>query len=66
MLRFVALASLLAEATGAVIPHPPVVDRVPPAAGRAAWNGLFQSVSAYNNAGFSTFSDNLVATTPTP
>lgn len=61
MLRFVALASLLAEATGAVILtlrwwiayHQPL--------GEAAWNGLFQSVSAYNNAGFSTFSDNLVS-----
>jgi trk system potassium uptake protein len=26
----------------------------------AAWNGLFHSVSAFNNAGFSTYSDNLM------
>lgn len=28
--------------------------------GRAAWNGIFHAVSAFNNAGFSTYSDNLV------
>lgn len=27
--------------------------------GRAAWNGLFHAVSAFNNAGFSTYSDSL-------
>jgi trk system potassium uptake protein TrkH len=26
----------------------------------ASWNGIFQSISAFNNAGFSTYSDNLV------
>ena len=29
--------------------------------GQAAWHGLFQSVSAFNNAGFSTFSDSLMS-----
>jgi trk system potassium uptake protein TrkH len=29
-------------------------------AGNAAWHGLFHSVSAFNNAGFSTFSDSLI------
>jgi trk system potassium uptake protein TrkH len=28
--------------------------------GEAAWNGLFQAVSAFNNAGFSTYSDSMV------
>ena len=28
--------------------------------GRALWNGVFHAVSAFNNAGFSTFSDSLV------
>lgn len=28
--------------------------------GRALWHGLFHAVSAFNNAGFSTFSDNLM------
>ncbi len=28
--------------------------------GQAVWNGLFQSISAFNNAGFSTYSDSLV------
>lgn len=28
--------------------------------GRAAWNGLFHAVSAFNNAGFSTYSDSVV------
>ena len=28
--------------------------------GRAAWLGLFHSVSAFNNAGFALYSDNLV------
>jgi trk system potassium uptake protein TrkH len=28
--------------------------------GRAMWNGLFQAVSAFNNAGFSTYSDSLM------
>jgi trk system potassium uptake protein TrkH len=28
--------------------------------GEAAWHGLFQAVSAFNNAGFSTFSDSLM------
>jgi trk system potassium uptake protein TrkH len=27
----------------------------------AAWNGLFQAISAFNNAGFSTYSDNLMS-----
>lgn len=30
--------------------------------GRAAWLGVFHAVSSFNNAGFSLFSDNLVAT----
>ena len=30
------------------------------AVGQAAWHGLFHSVSAFNNAGFSTFSDSLM------
>ncbi len=29
--------------------------------GRAVWNGLFHAVSAFNNAGFSTYSDNLMS-----
>jgi Trk-type K+ transport system membrane component len=29
--------------------------------GLAAWNGLFHAVSAFNNAGFSTYSTNLMA-----
>ena len=29
--------------------------------GEAAWHGVFQSVSAFNNAGFSTFSDSLMS-----
>jgi trk system potassium uptake protein TrkH len=28
--------------------------------GRAAWNGIFHAVSAFNNAGFSTYSDNVM------
>lgn len=33
---------------------------------RGAWLGLFHSVSAFNNAGFSVFSDNLVGATDEP
>src|SRR3712207_2685662 len=28
--------------------------------GRALWNGVFHAISAFNNAGFSTYSDNVV------
>ncbi|MEI2716963.1 MAG: potassium transporter TrkG [Candidatus Nanopelagicales bacterium] len=60
MVRFIVVVTLLVEATGAVALtlrwwvayHQPLSE--------AAWNGLFHSVSAFNNAGFSTYSDNLI------
>lgn len=34
--------------------------------GRAAWNGVFHSISAFNNAGFSTYSDSLIGLASDP
>lgn len=60
MVRFIVAVTVLVEACGAVALtlrwwvayHQPLPE--------AAWNGLFHSVSAFNNAGFSTYSDNLI------
>ena len=60
MVRFIVGVSLGVEAIGALV----LTLRWAIAYGQplpeAAWNGLFHSVSAFNNAGFSTYSDNLI------
>lgn len=60
MVRFIVVVTLTVEAVGAAV----LALRWRVAYGQswpeAAWNGLFHSVSALNNAGFSTYSDNLI------
>ena len=58
LLRDVLLFTLLLEAAGAVILFLTWLPRFPP--GEAAWHALFHAVSAFCNAGFSTFSDSLL------
>ena len=60
MVLFIVLVSVAVELVGAAL----LTLRWAIAYGQAwpdaAWNGLFHSVSAFNNAGFSTYSDNLI------
>lgn len=58
LVRSVVGLTLLFEAVGAAILFLLWRDRFP--AGEAAWHAVFQSISAFCNAGFSTFSDSLV------
>jgi trk system potassium uptake protein TrkH len=56
----VARTSLLFEAAGTVVLALRFATAYDEPAGRALWLGLFHAVSAFNNAGFSLFSDNLI------
>ncbi len=53
------IASLIFETLGVLILLPTFYGRKPGAGG--VFDAIFQSVSAFNNAGFSTFSDNLAS-----
>lgn len=55
--RDIVVFTLLFEAVGAAILFVPFLERFSPA--EAAWHAIFQAVSAFCNAGFSTFSDSL-------
>ncbi|MGD2067168.1 MAG: potassium transporter TrkG [Gemmatimonadota bacterium] len=57
LVRNVVLFTLLFEGVGALLLFLAWLPRYP--AGEAAWHALFQAVSAFCNAGFSTFSDSL-------
>jgi trk system potassium uptake protein TrkH len=60
VLMLVFTATLIVEAAVAVLLFLSFhFDHGQPLA-EAAWNGVFHSVSAFNNAGFSTYSDNLI------
>jgi trk system potassium uptake protein len=56
--------SLIAEGIGALVLFGIWVFRFPP--GEALWHAVFHSISAYCNAGFSTFSDSLVGFAESP
>jgi trk system potassium uptake protein TrkH len=56
--------SLIVEGAGALALFAIWVFRFPP--GEALWHAVFQSISAYCNAGFSTFSDSLVGFAESP
>ena len=56
----VARTSLLFEAAGALALTARFATAYDQPLGRAAWLGTFHSVSAFNNAGFALFSDNLI------
>jgi trk system potassium uptake protein TrkH len=58
LIRNVVVFTLLLEAAGAVLLFPFMLGRH--GIGEAAWHGLFQAISAFCNAGFSTFSDSLM------
>lgn len=56
----VARTSLLFEAAGAVVLTARFATAYDEPPGRALWLGVFHAVSAFNNAGFALFSDNLI------
>lgn len=56
--KTVLMATVIFEAVGAVLLTLRFAADLP--FGQAAWYGLFHSVSAFNNAGFSLFSDNMI------
>ncbi len=56
----VARTSLLFEAAGALVLALRFATTYEEPAGRALWLGVFHSVSAFNNAGFALFSDNMI------
>ncbi len=56
----IARTSLLFEAAGALILTAQFAVRYDEPVGRALWLGVFHAVSAFNNAGFALFSDNLI------
>lgn len=60
LLLGIARTSLLFEAAGAVVLTLRFAISGDEPFGRAIWLGVFHSVSAFNNAGFSLFSDNLI------
>lgn len=60
LIKRIAVFYLLAEVTGAVVLTMAFWDVSGGDPLEAIWTGLFHSVSAFNNAGFSTFSDNLI------
>jgi trk system potassium uptake protein len=60
LLRQVALFTLVVEGAGLALLTIGFVAGEHDSIGSAAWQGLFHSISAFNNAGFSTFDDNLV------
>lgn len=61
VLRLVIVATLLVQAVVAVALALRLALGHGMSWGDAAWHGLFQAVSAFNNAGFSTWSDSLVS-----
>ena len=60
VLLSVARTSLLFEAVGAVVLAARFATAYDEPPGRAVWLGVFHAVSAFNNAGFALFSDNLM------
>jgi trk system potassium uptake protein TrkH len=58
LVRTIVLFTFLFEAVGAVVLFLAWIRRFP--LGEAAWHAVFQAVSAFCNAGFSTFSDSLM------
>ena len=66
LLLGIARTSLLFELGGAVVLTARFWSGYDEALPRAAWLGLFHAVSAFNNAGFALFSDNLIGFTTDP
>lgn len=61
MLAFTFLFTVAAELVIALIIGTRLILSYDYSIPRAAWEGIFHSISAFNNAGFSTHSDNLIA-----
>ncbi len=59
LVRSIVVLTLFFEAVGAVVLFGAFLPRF--SIGQAAWHAVFQSVSAFCNAGFSTFSDSLMS-----
>lgn len=63
MLAFTFLFTVAAELVIAIIIGTRLIVTYDYSFSRAAWEGVFHSISAFNNAGFSTHSDNLISFT---
>ena len=61
VVRRIAVTMLLFEAVFAVVLAGRFRARYDDTWGQAAWHGVFHSVSAFNNAGFALYSDNLIS-----
>lgn len=61
MLAFTFLFTVAAELVIAIIIGTRLIVTYDYSFSRAAWEGVFHSISAFNNAGFSTHSDNLIS-----
>ena len=62
---FVVLVTFALEAVGAILLYPMFAapqgrDAVSPSTAKAVWDSVFHSISAFCNAGFSTYKDNLM------
>ena len=62
----VARTSLIFEAVGALVLAARFATAYDEPAGRALWLGAFHAVSAFNNAGFALFSDNMIGFSTDP
>lgn len=60
VVRIVLVVTVIAEVLVAAVLTWRLRETYGEAWGQALWNGVFQSVSAFNNAGFSTYSDSLI------
>lgn len=60
VLRRIMLYSLVIEATAAVLLAIRYIDHYGITIGEAAWRGTFHAISAFNNAGFTLYSDSLM------
>lgn len=60
VIRGVVVTSLVFEAVGAVILAARFAQRYDESLGTAVYHGVFHSISAFNNAGFALYSDNMI------
>lgn len=60
VIRMIVAITVIVELAVALILAARFASRWDMSLGEAAWHGLFHSISAFNNAGFSTFSDSLM------
>lgn len=61
VLRLILIVTVVVELTVAAILAARFYGRYGQAGGEAVWNGVFHAVSAFNNAGFARYSDNVMS-----